>query len=191
LSTPDLSVCPTINYEMMVTNFQKKYGHFFPETGVATLDVPEAVFKLRMDLIVEEFKEAVTALEQRDIVEFADGAADLIYVLIGACNAFGIPINRIFREVHNSNMTKTVSTVREGMKYGTKTPKGPDYVPPNIRGILFHPHRQTLLEEKNENQVETLVSALVEARKAAGFETRPREAVKRWVDEALRKVGHL
>jgi predicted HAD superfamily Cof-like phosphohydrolase len=137
------------DYEAMVIEFQKKYGHFFPEPGPPSLGVPEPVMKLRFDLMDEEFKEMMTALEQDDIVEFADGAADLIYVVIGACNAFNIPINRIFTEVHNSNMTKTVSTVREGMKYGTKTPKGPDYIPPNVRGILFHPQRQTLLEEKN------------------------------------------
>jgi hypothetical protein len=44
-------------------------------------------------------------------------------------------------------MTKTVGPKPiEGEKYGTKTPKGPDFRAPNIRGILEWPEMETELE---------------------------------------------
>lgn len=139
-----------IDYEAAVMEFQKKYRHFIPDPSVEPhLDIDPAVYKLRIDLIQEEYKEIFDALEAGDIAEFADGVADLIYVLVGACIALSIPINRVFQEVHRSNMTKTPpSEINDaGKKYGTKTPKGKDYIPPDISGILFRSNRQTKLEE--------------------------------------------
>lgn len=102
-----------------------------------------------MDLIKEEYEELMLALENDDLVKIADGAADLQYVVIGTCTSYGIPSDRIFSEVHNSNMTKTAVPVKDataGEKYGTKTPKGPDFIPPDINRILFHPSEMTNLE---------------------------------------------
>lgn len=82
----------------------------------------------------------------QNLVEVADGIADSIYVLVGTAISYGIPIDRIFREVHRSNMTKTAIKAMDGHKYGTKTPKGPDYIPPDIAGILSRPNQLTKLE---------------------------------------------
>lgn len=138
-----------IDYEAAVKAFQIKYRHFQPPPGEPTFDIRSDIKDLRMRLIHEEFDEMLTGYAQGDLVEFADGAADLIYVLIGSCTAFGIPINRVFQEVHRSNMTKTVpeGDGSGGTKYAVKTPKGKDYIPPDIFGILFHSNRQTKLEE--------------------------------------------
>ena len=143
----------SIDYEEAVRQFQQKYRHYItlPEDR-PTLKVPDEVIALRVALIEEEYEEVMAGIMNGDIVETADGIADLIYVLVGAALAFGIPINRVFTEVHNSNMTKLSVQEAEasiGAKYGNKTPKGANYLAPDIRGILFFPQQLTQLEEKN------------------------------------------
>lgn len=134
-----------IDYEQSVRDFQLKYKHFLAKEP--SLNIPLAVKELRESLIVEEYKEFLTALHENDIIEVADGVCDLIYVLVGFLITHGMPANRLFAEVHHSNMTKTVPKNLElGEKYGTKTPKGPDFLPPDMRGILIRPERETLLE---------------------------------------------
>ena len=132
--------------EQSVLEFHEKYGHFIADEP----RVPsQAIKDLRMSLCLEEMNEFITAMIRNDIPEIADGAADLIYVLVGTCISYGVPIDRIFQEVHRSNMTKTPVKVEEGQKYGTKTPKGPDYKAPEIDNILEHPTWPTYLEENS------------------------------------------
>lgn len=134
----------------LVTEFQEKYRHYrAPEKPhIPPMDVKS----LRFQLIAEEVKdELLPALSSDNLVEIADGIADSIYVLIGCAIAYGIPIDRIFLEVHRSNMTKTaVKESTPGAKYGVKTPKGPDYIPPDVEGILFFPEKMTRLEYLNQ-----------------------------------------
>jgi predicted HAD superfamily Cof-like phosphohydrolase len=139
-----------VDYEALVRSFHRKYGHLIQYSP--NVHVLKEVKELRMKLIQEECdQELLPALDSYDISEIADGAADLIYVVVGTCISYGIPINRIFREVHYSNMTKTPVKAENGQKYGTKTPKGPDYIPPDIKGILEHPELKTKLEEKYDS----------------------------------------
>jgi predicted HAD superfamily Cof-like phosphohydrolase len=134
----------TISPEKAVLEFHKKYGHFIRErAGIPN----QAIKDLRLRLILEECNEMVTALIRDDVTEIADGGADLVYVVVGTLISYGIPFDRIFQEVHRSNMTKTNSKAVEGEKYGTKTPKGTDYIPPDIKGILNLPIESTALEE--------------------------------------------
>jgi predicted HAD superfamily Cof-like phosphohydrolase len=118
----------------MVREFHKKYGHLISQ--IPALTIPFKVHKLRVDLIKEEYSELMEAMIDGSLAEIADGLADLIYVVIGTAISYGIPLNRVFNEVHNSNMTKTAVRAEEGAKYGTKTPKGPDYIAPDIEKIL-------------------------------------------------------
>lgn len=152
--------------EEMLQEFHMRYGHLV--SGTPTLVIPERVKRLRHNLVMEEIQETTEAMgffqdetgfsifkpEKQNLVEIADGIADSIYVLIGTAVSYGIPIGRIFNEVHNSNMTKTAVKAEDGNKYGTKTPKGPDYLPPDIVGILTNPERKTALELKNSIEEE-------------------------------------
>src|SRR5262249_982854 len=61
---------------------------------------------LRLALIDEERRELGVALDSDDVVGVADALADLLYVVIGSALQWGIPIERVFAEVHRSNMTK-------------------------------------------------------------------------------------
>jgi predicted HAD superfamily Cof-like phosphohydrolase len=144
--------------EELVKEFQKKYGHFMSD--VPTLNIPQSAKMLRVKLIKEEVGETLFAMGfnglkgkddifyevDEDLIEIADGIADSLYVLIGAAHAYGIPITRIFTEVHRSNMTKDPIKATGDKKYGTKTPKGPSYIPPDIKGIIEYPEKQTVLE---------------------------------------------
>jgi predicted HAD superfamily Cof-like phosphohydrolase len=112
------------SYESMVRDFHLKFGHL--TNNSPTVDLPESVIKLRKSLIKEEVLETLTGIDSNDISEIADGIADAMYVLVGTAISYGIPIDRVFREVHRSNMTKTAVKAVDGEKYGTKTPKGPN-----------------------------------------------------------------
>lgn len=68
-----------------------------------------------------------------DLVKLADGIADLIVVVLGTAHAFGIPIEKVWNEVHRTNMEKLKGPVREDGK--RLKPEG--WQPPNIKQILL------------------------------------------------------
>jgi predicted HAD superfamily Cof-like phosphohydrolase len=117
-----------IDYLGMVREFHEKYGHYIADKPERHDTVPPIVHALRQRLIAEEFEEFKDA-EIR--LEIADSLADLLYVVFGTCVSYGIPIDEVFREVHESNMTK--STALD--KYG-KTIKGSEWKPPNLAKVM-------------------------------------------------------
>lgn len=83
-----------------------------------------------MELLAEEVLEYADAVKRGDIVEIADALADMAYIIIGTAVVYGIPFDRVFAEVHRSNMTKTNNPEL------AKLVKGPGYESPRIREIL-------------------------------------------------------
>lgn len=92
--------------------------------------------KLRVDLIEEEFDELRDGIEARDIVEVADALTDLLYVIYGAGQAFGIDLDECFHEVHSSNMSKLGEDGRVIKREDGKVMKPSTYFPPNIASVL-------------------------------------------------------
>lgn len=90
------------------------------------------VNNLRMKLIDEERRELLMALADGDVLGVADALADLMYVVIGSALQWGIPLERVFAEVHRSNMTKQGGAVR----VDGKILKGPNYSPPDLSFVL-------------------------------------------------------
>lgn len=90
---------------------------------------------LRIDLLQEEFEEYLEAEEKADIVGIADALADIIYIACGTAVAYGIPLDKVFEEVHRSNMAKLVDgkVIRRA---DGKVLKPEGWNPPNIAGIL-------------------------------------------------------
>jgi predicted HAD superfamily Cof-like phosphohydrolase len=86
---------------------------------------------LRTRLMTEELAEVVKAMQTGDYENLAKELADLLYVVYGTADEAGIPIDRVYAEVHNSNMTKTPAK-----DAGGKVQKGPDYEPPDIEAAL-------------------------------------------------------
>lgn len=122
-----------IDYVNMLKEFHQKFGHHIQTIPTATT-VPVNVFVLRRKLMEEELKETIDAMEQQDIVQIADGLADLLYVVFGTAMTYGIPIDAVFAEVHRSNMTK--SMLKDSKSIKGKTIKGPDFSPADIQTVL-------------------------------------------------------
>lgn len=74
--------------------------------------------RLRINLLEEELKELKAAIERKDLVEIADAFCDLQYVLSGAILEFGFgdTFEKLFREVHRSNMSKVCQTLEEAQQ---------------------------------------------------------------------------
>lgn len=113
----------------------------FHKTGAAPIlekpQFPDSKrIHLRIALIREECTELILAIDNSNLIETADALADLIYVTIGAALEFGIPIDKVFAEVHRSNMTKCVDGKIIYREDG-KVMKPNSYEKPKLKEILF------------------------------------------------------
>lgn len=97
---------------------------------------PEDRIILRRKLIEEEYWEYDLEVENGDIVNLAKELADIVYVVYGAALEYGIPLDKVFTEVHRSNMTKLDSDGTVLRREDGKVLKGPNYKEPDIESIL-------------------------------------------------------
>lgn len=98
--------------------------------------VPERA-ALRSALLAEECQETVDAIAAGDMVEIADGLADVIYVAVGTALEFGIPLERVWAEVHRSNMAKVDPVTGKAVKRADgKVIKPEGWTPPDVAGVL-------------------------------------------------------
>ena len=91
--------------------------------------------KLYMNLITEEYKETLEAFENNDLVEVADGLADMVWVIMGMCSSCGIEFNKVWEEVRSSNMSKFVDGKVVKNDAG-KIMKPDTYFKPDLKKIL-------------------------------------------------------
>jgi phosphoribosyl-ATP pyrophosphohydrolase len=98
-----------------VENWAKAFNLYVSEN----FEVPvEKEKKLAFDLIKEELKETELAAERGDLVEVADGFADLLWVLYRAMQQFGLSkekLETVFDEVNRSNSSKSCATMEEAI----------------------------------------------------------------------------
>jgi predicted HAD superfamily Cof-like phosphohydrolase len=80
------------------------------------LDKDVKTKKLRIDLIKEELDELKEAIENKDMVEVGDALADILYVTYGAGVSFGIDLDKVFDQVHESNMSKLCKSEEEAIE---------------------------------------------------------------------------
>jgi predicted HAD superfamily Cof-like phosphohydrolase len=136
--------------QLMVQDFHEKYGQHVSKTIKTP---PKEVLILRRALIAEESKETIEAIDfllsldpdlERRTPEWyqamalvADGLADTIYVILGTAVACGIDLDKVFCEIHRSNMTKTPAKAAPGQKYAPGGGKGPNFSPARVREVLF------------------------------------------------------
>jgi|SRR2546423_2242936 len=119
--------------EERVRDFMEKAKQPIPERPILQ---DESVETLRLNLIEEELDELRVSIGAEDMVAIADAIADLLYVTYGMAVAYGIPIQKVFEEVHRSNMSKFIDGF-EDPRSG-KWCKGPSWSPPDIEPILKH-----------------------------------------------------
>lgn len=121
------------------TNFEL-VGDFMEAFGQLVVDEPELpdedTQNLRVALIEEELEELKVALKNKNIVEVADALTDLLYVIYGAGQSFGIDLDCCFFEVHRSNMSKLGTDGRPIYREDGKVLKGVGYSPPDLLSIL-------------------------------------------------------
>jgi predicted HAD superfamily Cof-like phosphohydrolase len=68
-----------------------------------------------------------------NVVDTADALGDLLYVVYSAAAHFGLPMDAIFEEIHQSNMTKVI--VPDGPENQTLL-KGTSYKKPDLHAVL-------------------------------------------------------
>jgi len=76
----------------------------------------EKLKNFRLSLIEEELSELKEALKNNDRVETLDAIIDLIYVVVGAGIAFDMDLDKAFKIVHDSNMSKFCKSEEEAIK---------------------------------------------------------------------------
>lgn len=135
-----------------VMEFMVAFGH--PVLEKPTLIEDEAWEAMRLNLILEEFFELMEAcgydtegfvFDVRDVpkvvegnlIQIADALGDLEYVINGMAIGTGIPLPKVVKEIHRSNMTKLGVDGKPIYREDGKILKGPGYEPPSLQGILF------------------------------------------------------
>ena len=91
---------------------------------------------LYFKLIREEFDELVKAYFEKDIVEIADGCADLKWVIEGLENSLDLPQQEVWDEVARSNLSKISETGKVLKRNDGKVLKPEGWTPPDIKSIL-------------------------------------------------------
>ena len=123
-----------------MNKMQEQVLEFHKEFGVLAPDKPSIPYfntlYLRIRLMREELKELEDAMLAADMVEIADGLADLLVVTFGTAVSYGINIEPIFDEVHRSNMTKRWADGQVHYDDYGKVIKPPTYSPANLKPIL-------------------------------------------------------
>ena len=96
----------------------------------------EKTMQLRYDLIKEELNELELAMKTKNLKEVADALADILYVTYGAGYAYGIDLDKCFREVQRANMSKLGTDGKPIYNDRGKVMKGPNYSEPNLKQFV-------------------------------------------------------
>ena len=96
----------------------------------------EKTMQLRYDLIKEELNELEQAMKSKDLKEVADALADILYVTYGAGCAYGIDLDKCFKEVQRANMSKLGKDGKPIYNEKGKVMKGPNYSEPNLKQFV-------------------------------------------------------
>ena len=145
------------NWVELVSEFQKKFERYNPDIVGQTL--------LRAKLLKEEFNEYCDAIEafgktmafvsqkakenpnaeQYDelkerldtaLIEKLDALGDMIYIIIGTANLFGMDIDEAVHRIHLSNMSKLGEDGKPIYNSNGKVMKGPNYFKPKLDDLV-------------------------------------------------------
>ena len=75
-------------------------------------DDPKTVDKC-LSLVKEEVKELEEAVQNHDMVETADALGDILVVVYGMGAHFGLDLDKIYDQIHKSNMSKICKSKKE------------------------------------------------------------------------------
>ena len=106
------------------------------------VEFDESLYQFRLKFLKEELKEFERGWKAGDLPQVADALVDLVYVALGTAQLLGLPWQELWDEVQRANMSKVrASTAVESMRstgrgHASDVLKPPDFVPPDIAGIL-------------------------------------------------------
>ena len=92
--------------------------------------------QLRFSLIKEELNELEQAMRTRNLKEIADALTDILYVTYGAGYAYGIDLDKCFKEVQRANISKLGQDGKPIYNEKGKVMKGPNYSEPNLKQFV-------------------------------------------------------
>jgi predicted HAD superfamily Cof-like phosphohydrolase len=97
-----------------VGEFHKVFGHPQP-TAIQKNILHEnpKLIQFRLNLIKEEFNELIDAVEKKNMTELIDALGDILYVVYGMGQALGVDLDKVFKIVHASNMSKLCNNLNE------------------------------------------------------------------------------
>jgi len=116
-----------------VKTFMQAFGQ---EVKINAEFPKKKIIKLRYDLIEEELNELQNAIKTKNLKEIADALTDILYVTYGAGHAYGIDLDKCFREVQKSNMSKLGKDGKPIYNKKGKVMKGPKYIKPNLKQFI-------------------------------------------------------
>ena len=116
-----------------VKTFMQTFGQ---EVKIKAEFPKEKIVKLRYDLIKEELNELQNAIKTKNLKEIADALTDILYVTYGAGHAYGIDLDKCFREVQRSNMSKLGEDEKPIYNEKGKVMKGSNYSEPNLKQFV-------------------------------------------------------
>ena len=122
-----------------MSNFEdvKKFMKTFGQKVITKPQFPdEKTMQLRFELIQEELNELKQAMEEKNLKEVADALSDILYVTYGAGCAYGIDLDKCFKEVQRANMSKLGKDGKPIYNEKGKVMKGPDYIAPNLKQFV-------------------------------------------------------
>ena len=122
-----------------MSNFDdvKKFMKTFGQKVVVKPKFPdEKTMDLRFGLIKEELDELEQAMKEKDLKEIADALTDILYVTYGAGCAYGIDLDKCFKEVQRANMSKLGVDGKPIYNEKGKVMKGPNYSEPNLKQFV-------------------------------------------------------
>ena len=120
------------NFEDVKT-FMKTFGQIIRTKP----QIPDdKTMQLRFDLIKEELKELEQAMKEKNLKEIADALTDILYVTYGAGYAYGIDLDKCFKEVQRANMSKLGKDGKPIYNEKGKVMKGPNYSEPNLKQFV-------------------------------------------------------
>lgn len=131
------------NYERKVRDF-----HLAFDIGV-DMPITSDLLAFRKKLIGEEVDELYAEIDKARAEIAAGGSitretlaammkelADVQYILSGMVVTFGMPADRVFERVHQSNMSKLGHDGKPVRRDDGKVMKGPNYHPPKLDDLI-------------------------------------------------------
>lgn len=115
-------------YQKLVTEWMNLSGQ---HVARKPQHVNEKLVVLLMDMLNEETSELTKAMWSGKVSDIAQEIADVLYVTFGIANHHGISMEKVFKLVHESNLTK-ISDGQVERNHAGKIVKGANYKKPDL-----------------------------------------------------------